>query len=27
VWLTILNAPGDRYVDSGGLAGGDEATA
>ena len=27
VWLTIINAPGDRYVDSGELAGGDEATA
>ena len=25
VWLTILNAPGDRYVDTHELAGGDEA--
>ena len=25
VWLTVINAPGDRYVDSGELAGGDIA--
>ena len=27
VWIRIINAPGDRYVDSGEIAGGDEVVA
>jgi len=27
VWLTIINAPGDRYVDTHELAGGEEMVA